>query len=77
MRETAYYLITLDRRTPAEVAREVRRLQGILEAAVTLGDFDIIAVAQMDGTKAFPDLAAQLRGVQGITKVTTCVVVRP
>ncbi len=77
MVETAYFLITLNRHTPAEVARAVRRIPGIGEAVVTLGEVDIIATAQMEGTKGFPTLAAQLERIDGIAKVVTCVVVRP
>lgn len=77
MLETAYFLITLDRRTPAEVARAVRRVPGITEAAVTMGDFDIIAVAHVDGTKVFPELSEQLSKIEGVAKVATCVAVRP
>lgn len=77
MVETAYFLITLNRHTPAEVARAVRRVSGITEAVVTMGDVDIIAIGQMEGTKRFPTLAGQLERVDGVAKVATYVVVRP
>jgi DNA-binding Lrp family transcriptional regulator len=77
MLETAYFLITLDRRTPAEVARAVRRVPGITEASVTMGDFDIIAIAHVEGTKGFPELSEQLSKIDGVARVTTCVAVRP
>ncbi len=77
MRETAYFLITLDHKTPAEVARAVRRVPGITEAVVTMGEIDIIAFAQMEGTKGFPRLTEQLKRIEGIASVTTCAVVRP
>jgi len=77
MLETAYFLITLERKTPAEVARAVRRVPGITEAAVTMGEYDIIAVGQMDGTKGFPDLTQQLEKIEGVAKVMICVAVRP
>jgi len=77
MLETAYFLITLNRHTPAEVARLVRRVPGIAEAVVTLGEIDIIAVSQMEGTKGFPALTDQLKNIEGIASVSICVVVRP
>lgn len=77
MLETAYFLITLDHKTPAEVARVVRRVPGIMEAVVTMGEVDIIAVAQMAGTKGFPALTEELKRIEGIASVTTCVVIRP
>lgn len=77
MLETAYFLIKLDHKTPAEVARFVRRVPGIAEAVVTMGVVDIIAIAQMEGTKGFPTLTEQLKKIDGIATVTTCVAVRP
>ncbi len=77
MLETAYFLITINRQTPAAVARLVRRVTGISEAVVTMGEVDIIAVAQLDGTKGFPTVAEQLQKIEGVARVTTCVVVRP
>jgi DNA-binding Lrp family transcriptional regulator len=77
MLETAYFLITIDRHTPAEVARLVRRISGITEAVVTMGNFDIIAVAQIEGTKGFPALTSELQRIEGVARVTTCVAVRP
>jgi len=75
--ETAYFLITLGHRTPAEVARAVRRVPGITEAVVTMGEVDIIAIAQMEGTRGFPMLAEELKKIDGVASVTACVVVRP
>lgn len=77
MTETAYFLITIDRQTPVEVARAIRRVPGITEAVVTMGDVDIIAVGQMDGTKGFSELATHLQRINGVAKVAACVVVRP
>ncbi len=77
MLETAYFLIKLDHKTPAEVARLVRRVPGIAEAVVTMGEVDIIAIAQMEGTKGFPTLTEQLKKIDGIAAVTTCVGIRP
>ncbi len=75
--ETAYFLITIVRQTPAEVARVIRRVPGITEAVVTMGDVDIIAVGHLDGTKGFSVLSDQLARLDGVGKVATCVVVRP
>ncbi|MDQ7849310.1 MAG: Lrp/AsnC ligand binding domain-containing protein [Armatimonadota bacterium] len=77
MLETAYFLITLGHRTPAEVARAVRRVPGITEAVVTMGEVDIIAIAQMEGTRGFPALTEALKKIDGVASVTACVVVRP
>ncbi len=77
MAETAYLLIALDRSTPAAVAREIVRVPGIVEASVTMGDFDVIAVVQQEDTKEFPVVAAAVQRVEGVHTVVTCVVVTP
>lgn len=77
MREVAYFLIALDRNTPAAVSREVRQIDGVLDAYVTLGEYDVIAIAEIEGTKGFPVMAGLIRKIEGVSKVSTCVVVRP
>lgn len=77
MIETAYILITLDRGTPAEVAQEVRKIPGIVRADVTMGEFDVIAIAEMEGTKGFSPLASRIKTIAGVDRVVTCVVVYP
>lgn len=77
MLETAYMLISLDRHTPADVARAIRRVPGVVEAHVTLGDYDIVAVVSIEGTRGFNEVASRLKAVQGVAKIVTCVVVRP
>ncbi len=77
MSDVAYMLISLDRRTPAAVAREVRRVAGVVEAQVTMGDFDVVAVVEIEGTKGFPAVVGEIQRIDGVTKVSTCVVVYP
>lgn len=73
----AYLLITLDRGTPAAVAREVRKVAGVVEAHVTMGEFDVVAVVELNATKGFPAVAGAIQRIDGVTKVSTCVVIRP
>lgn len=75
--EVAYFLVSLGRRTPAAVARQIRRIDGVVDARVTMGDFDVVAVAELEGTRGFPNIAAAVRKVEGVAKVATCVVVKP
>lgn len=77
MTHTAYMLISLDRSTPAAVAGEVRKVGGVIAAHVTMGDFDVVAVVEQEHTKGFPGIAGQIQRIEGVTKVTTCVVVQP
>lgn len=75
--EVAYLLISLDRSTPAAVAREVRGVSGVVDAYVTMGEFDVIALVELDNTKGIPSVAAEIQKIDGVAKVSTCVVVRP
>jgi DNA-binding Lrp family transcriptional regulator len=77
MLETAYLLIKLDRSTPAEVARHVRRVPGVVEAAVTMGDVDVLAIARGETTKTLADIGHRVERIDGVTRVSVCVVVRP
>lgn len=77
MAEIAYVLIALRGSTPAAVAREVRDVQGVIDAHVTMGEFDIIAIVEMNGTRGFATVAGEIQRIQGVTKVSTCVVVKP
>lgn len=75
--EIAYLLISLDRSTPAAVARRVREVSGVVDAHVTMGEFDVIALVETDHTKGFPSVASEIQRIEGVAKVSTCVVVRP
>lgn len=75
MAEVAFMLISLDRGTPAAVARAVRRIEGVVEAHVTMGEFDVIALVEREATKQFPTVAAAIQRIEGVTKVATCAVV--
>lgn len=77
MTETAYLLVRLERSTPAEVARQVRRIPGVVEAAVTMGDVDVLAVARGDSTRALAEIGHRVEAIDGVQKVSVCVVVRP
>jgi len=59
------------------VAREVRGVSGVVDAHVTMGEFDVIALVETDHTKTFPAVAAEVQRIEGVLKVSTCVVVRP
>ncbi len=77
MAEVAYLLIALDRSTPAAVARHVRSVPGVVDAHVTMGDYDVIAVVEQEETKGFPTVTAAVAKIEGVSKVVTCVVVTP
>jgi DNA-binding Lrp family transcriptional regulator len=77
MVETAYVLVKLERSTPVEVARQVRRVPGVVEAAVTMGDVDVLAIARGESTRGLADIGHAIEKIEGVTRVSVCVVVRP
>lgn len=77
MTEVAYFLVSIDRGTPATVARAIRQLDGVIDAHATMGDYDVVAIAEIEGTRGFPGIAAAVRKFEGVVKVATCVVVKP
>jgi DNA-binding Lrp family transcriptional regulator len=77
MLETAYVLIRLERNTPAEVARQVRRVSGVAEAAVTMGEVDVLAIVREDSTKGIAAIRREIEAIEGVGSVSVCVVVRP
>lgn len=77
MLETAYVLIRLERNTPAEVARQVRRVSGVAEAAVTMGEVDVLAIVREDSTKGIAAIRREIETIEGVGSVSVCVVVRP
>ncbi len=76
MAETAYILIKLERNVPAEVARQVRRVPGVDEALVTMGNIDVLAIAHGDTTKEFPTIGQRIQAIEGVGNVSVCVVLR-
>lgn len=74
MPETAYILIRLDRSVPAEIARQVRRVPGVAEVLVTMGDVDVLAIAHGETTRAFPTIGEKIQAINGVSSVSVCVV---
>lgn len=77
MTEVAYLLVSINRGTPAAVARAIRQLDGVVDAHVTMGDYDVVAIAELEGTQGFPGLTAAVRKIDGVVKVATCIIVEP
>lgn len=75
--EVGYLLIALNHNTPAAVAREVRKVVGVVDVHVTMGEFDVIALVELPATKWFPGVTSEVQRIDGVAKVSTCIVVRP
>ena len=77
MTETAYVIIRRDRSTPAEIARQVRRIPGVAAVDVTLGEVDVVAVVRDETTRGLAEIGRQVQAIEGVSSVWVCVVVRP
>jgi DNA-binding Lrp family transcriptional regulator len=75
MVHVAFLMVSLDRNTPAQVARELRAIAGVSEAHATMGDYDVIAVLRAEHTRDLPRITAEIRKVHGVAKVVSCVAV--
>ncbi|MDR5709530.1 MAG: Lrp/AsnC ligand binding domain-containing protein [Armatimonadota bacterium] len=71
----AFLLISLDGNTPAQAAREVRTIPGILEAHATLGEYDVVAIARAEHTREIPQITERVSRIHGVVKVLACVAV--
>jgi len=75
MAEMAYLLIRVGRATPVEVARQVKRVPGVAGASVTMGEVDVLAVAQDESTKGLADIGRRIQAIEGVSAVSVCVVI--
>jgi DNA-binding Lrp family transcriptional regulator len=75
MAETAYLLIRVERGTPVEVARQVKRVPGVAQASVTMGDVDVLVIAHDESTKGLADIGRQVQAIEGVSTVSVCVVI--
>ena len=72
----AYILIQTEVGKAAQVAKEVRDLDGIAEAEDVTGPYDVIVRAEAKNVDELGKLVvARIQGVEGITRTLTCPVV--
>ena len=72
----AYILIQTEVGKAAEVANEVRKLDGVTEADDVTGPYDVIVRAEAKNVDELGKLVvARVQGVDGITRTLTCPVV--
>ncbi len=76
MAAQAYVLIQTDVGRAGQVAEEVGRIEGVIEAHNVTGNYDVIALAQADSVDDLSRLVVnQIQLVHGIARTTTCNVV--
>jgi len=72
----AYILIQTEVGKAAQVAKEVRDIQGVTEAEDVTGPYDVIVRAESKNVDELGKLVvAKIQGVEGITRTLTCPVV--
>jgi DNA-binding Lrp family transcriptional regulator len=74
----AYVLIHVRTGSVPEVVRNMRRLDGVIEANMTFGPYDVVAVIQGDDVNKLGHLiASNIQPIPGILDTITCLVVEP
>ena len=74
----AYVLIHVRAGSVPEVVRNMRRLDGVIDANMTFGPYDVVAVIQADDVNKLGHLiAAKIQPIPGILDTITCLVVEP
>jgi DNA-binding Lrp family transcriptional regulator len=72
----AYILIQTEVGKAAQVAKQVRDIQGVTEAEDVTGPYDVIVRAEAKNVDELGKLVvARIQGVDGITRTLTCPVV--
>ena len=72
----AYILIQTEVGKAAQVAKEVREIQGVTEAEDVTGTYDVIVRAESKNVDELGKLVvAKIQGVEGITRTLACPVV--
>src|SRR5262245_37542160 len=72
----AYILIQTEVGKAAQVAKEVRAIDGVAEAEDVTGPYDVIVRAEAKNVDELGKLVvARIQGVEGITRTLTCPVV--
>ncbi|HEX6330537.1 MAG TPA: Lrp/AsnC ligand binding domain-containing protein [Actinomycetota bacterium] len=72
----AYILIQTEVGKAAQVAKEVRDIDGVTEAEDVTGPYDVIVRAEAKNVDELGKLVvARIQGVEGITRTLTCPVV--
>ena len=74
----AYVLIHVRPGSVPEVVRNLRRLTGVLDANMTFGPYDVVAVVETtDVNRLGPLVAGEIQPIPGVLDTLTCLVVDP
>lgn len=72
----AYILVQTEVGKAAEVASQIAKIAGVMQADDVTGPYDVIVRAEADNVDDLGKLVvAQIQGVSGITRTLTCPIV--
>jgi uncharacterized protein with GYD domain len=72
----AYILIDIRTGDVREVVKNLRRVEGVLEANMTFGHYDAVAVMEAPDVKTLGTmLATQVQPIPGVLETMTCLAV--
>jgi len=72
----AFVLINIRTGEVGQVLRQLRGLPGVVEASMTFGPYDAIAIVEGDNLNALGTmLSARIQPIPGITQTMTCLAV--
>ena len=72
----AYIMINVRTGSTSEVLSHLRRLEGVLEAHMTFGPYDIVAEIQATDLQRLGQMMAQgVQPIPGVEKTLTCLAV--
>jgi DNA-binding Lrp family transcriptional regulator len=74
----AYIMIHVRPGSVIEVVRILRRLKGVLEASMTFGPYDVVAVVNANDVNHLGSIVAgEIQPIPGVIDTLTCLVVEP
>lgn len=72
----AFVLINIRTGEVGQVIRQLRGLQGVVEARMTFGPYDAIAIIEGDNLNTLGEmLSSRIQPIPGITQTMTCLAV--
>jgi DNA-binding Lrp family transcriptional regulator len=72
----AYILIDIRTGEIREVVRQLRRLEGVVEANMTFGPYDAVAVVEAGSVNAIGEImASAIQPIPGVLETLTCLAV--
>jgi len=72
----AYILIEIRTGEIRQVVRQLQRLEGVVEASITFGPYDAIAVVEAEDLRAIGEImASKIQPIPGVLETLTCLAV--